>query len=318
MGARDRLRILIWHIHGSYLNSLARLDHDWYVPVTPERGPRYGGRGASFDLPAHMREVPAERVRDLDLDLVIYQAPENLTEDRERILSPAQRRLPGIYLEHNTPRPHPVETRHVVDDPDMLLVHVTHFNRLMWDSGRTPTLVIEHAVAIDPAARYTGERAEGVAVVNEIARRGRIAGYDLYQRAREQVPLTLAGMGSAALGGLGDVPYRELHGRLAPYRFLYSPMRYTSLPLAVIEAMHLGMPVVALATTELPSVIADGVSGYVSCDHERLIEDMRALLEDRALAARLGTTAREMALERFGMERFAGAWDAAFRLALGR
>jgi hypothetical protein len=318
MSAARRLQILIWHIHGSYLNSLARLDHDWYVPVTPERGPRYGGRGASFDLPANMREVPAERVRDLDLDLVIYQAPANLSEDRERILSPAQRRLPAIYLEHNTPRPHPVETRHVVDDPDMLLVHVTHFNQLMWDCGRTPTLVIEHAVAIDPLARYEGTLAEGIAVVNEIARRGRIAGYDLYQQARERLPITLAGMGSAELGGLGDVPYRELHRRMAPYRFLYSPMRYTSLPLAVVEAMSMGMPVVALATTELPTVIADGVNGFVSCDHERLLEHMQALLEDRALAARLGAAARETALARFGSERFASAWDAAFRLVLGR
>jgi Glycosyl transferases group 1 len=318
MSVKRRLGILIWHIHGSYLNSLARLDHDWYVPVTPERGPRYGGRGASFDLPANLREVPAERVRDLDLDLVIYQAPENLSEDRERILSPEQRRLPAIYLEHNTPRPHPVETRHSVDDPDMLLVHVTHYNRLMWDSGRTPTMVIEHAAAIDPLARYEGARPEGVAVINEIARRGRIAGYDLYREARERLPITLAGMGSAALGGLGDLPYRDLHRSIAAYRFLYSPMRYTSLPLAVVEAMLIGMPVVALATTELPSVIADGVNGFVSCDHGRLIEDMRALLEDRALAARLGAAARETALARFGIERFALAWDAAFRLALGR
>lgn len=66
-----RLKILIWHIHGSYLNTLARIDHDWYLPVTPDRGVGYGGRGASFDLPDSMREVPAERVRDLDLDLII-------------------------------------------------------------------------------------------------------------------------------------------------------------------------------------------------------------------------------------------------------
>lgn len=313
-----RLKILIWHIHGSYLNSLARLEHDWYVPFTPERGPRYGGRGASFDLPANMREVPAGQVRDLDLDLVIYQAPENLSDDRERILSPAQRRLPAIYLEHNAPRPHPVETRHIVDDPNMLLVHVTHYNRLMWDSGRTPTVVIEHSAAIDPAARYSGDRAMGVAVINEIARRGRIAGHDLFEQARRQLPINLAGMGSAELGGLGDVPYRQLHRRIAPYRFLYSPMRYTSLPLAVIEAMLMGMPVVALATTELPTVIADGISGFVSCDHGRLIENMRALLADRALAFRMGAAARELAQDRFGLERFASAWDAALSAALGR
>jgi hypothetical protein len=61
----------------------------------------------------------------------------------------------------------------------VLLIHVTHYNRLMWDNGRTPTVVIEHSVALDPAIRYSGERAQGITVINEIERRGRIAGYDL-------------------------------------------------------------------------------------------------------------------------------------------
>ena len=82
--------------------------------------------------------------------------------------------------------------------------------------------------------------------------RPRIAGYDLFLQARSKVPLDAVGMGTEAFGGLGDVPYRDLHRLTARYRFLFSPMRYTSLPLAVVEAMSIGMPVVALATTALP------------------------------------------------------------------
>src|SRR3712207_2610897 len=119
-------------------------------------------------------------------------------------------------------------------------------------------------------------------------KRPRIAGYDLFCRARAAVPLAAVGMGTDELGGLGDVPYRDLHRRIAAYRFLFSPMRYTSLPLAVVEAMTIGMPVVALATTELPTVVEDGVSGYVSADPEVLIDRMRQLGADRDLARRLG------------------------------
>ena len=75
-------------------------------------------------------------------------------------------------------------------------------------------------------------------------------------------------MRTEEFGGLGDIPYRDLHRLTARYRFLFSPMRYTSLPLAVIEAMTIGMPVVALATTALPDVIQDGVNGFVSQDPE--------------------------------------------------
>jgi hypothetical protein len=311
-----RLKILIWHIHGSYLNSLARIDHDWYVPVKPGRPQGYGGRGPTFDLPEYVREVPAEEVCNLKLDLVIHQTPQNYFEDQYEILSPEQRRLPKIYLEHNTPKPHASDTRHPIDDPEVLLVHVTHYNRLMWDNGRTPTIVIEHSVAIDPSIRYQGGLARGITVVNGMQKRPRIAGYDLFLQARQVIPLDAVGMETEQFGGLGDVPYRHLHRLVADYRFLFSPMRYTSLPLAVIEAMTIGMPVVALATTELPTVIENGHNGYISCDVDELIERMRHLLADPAEARRLGENARKVAQERFGLERFIRDWNAAFAQVL--
>ena len=310
-----RLKILIWHIHGSYLNTLARIDHDWYLPVKSARPEGYGGRGPTFDLPDYVREVPAEQVRDLQLDLIIYQTPKNYFEDQFQILSPQQHLLPKIYLEHNTPKPNAVDTRHPIDDPNVLLVHVTHYNRLMWDNGRTPTMVIEHSVAIDPSLRYNGQLERGITVVNGMQKRPRIAGYDIFLQAKRLLPLDAVGMETEVFGGLGDVPYRELHRLVANYRFLFSPIRYTSLPLAVIEAMTIGMPVVALATTELPTVIQNGETGFVSCNIDELVYSMRYLLANYEGACRIGANARAVARERFGLDRFIRDWNKAFELA---
>jgi hypothetical protein len=311
-----RLKILTWHIHGSYLNTLARIDHDWYLPVKPGRPEGYGGRGSTFDLPDYVREVAAGCVRDLDLDLIIYQTPKNYFEDQFEILGARQRLLPKIYLEHNTPKPNAVETRHQIDDPNVLLVHVTHYNQLMWDNGRTPTMVIEHSVAIDPEIRYRGYLERGITAVNGMQKRARIAGYDLFLQVQQTIPLDAVGMQTEEFGGLGDVPYRDLHRRVADYRFLFSPIRYTSLPLAVIEAMTIGMPVVALATTELPTVIEHGKTGYVSCNISELVGHMRRLLADQEEARRLGEQARSVARERFGLTRFIRDWNAAFALVM--
>jgi glycosyltransferase involved in cell wall biosynthesis len=311
-----RLKILIWHIHGSYLNTLARLDHDWYLPVKPDRSVGYSGRGPTFDLPDYVREVPAEEVRNLDLDLVIFQTPKNYLEDQYEILSPEQQRLPKIYLEHNTPRPHPTDTKHLIDDPNVLLVHVTHFNQLMWDNNRTPTVVIEHSVAIDPTATYQGQLERGITVINGMQKRPRIVGLDIFQKVREQIPLDCAGMETEELGGLGDIPYRHLHKRVAEYRFFFNPIRYTSLPLGVIEAMTIGMPIIALATTELPTVIENGKSGYISCNVDELVEHMRRLLADPIEAKHLGAHAKKVAQERFGLKRFIHDWNAAFARVL--
>jgi len=309
-----RLNILTWHIHGSYLNTLARIEHNWYLPIKSGRPEGYGGRGPTFDLPDYMCEVPAERVRDLKLDLVIYQSSKNYLEDQFELLTDEQRSLPKIYLEHNTPKPNAVDTRHPVDDPNVLLVHVTHYNRLMWDNGQTPTVVIEHSVAIDPSIRYKGRRESGITVVNGMQKRPRIAGYDILLHTQQKIPLDCVGMETEAFGGLGDIPYRDLHRLLADYRFLFSPIRYTSLPLAVIESMTIGMPIVALATTELPTVVLNGETGYVSCDIDTLIEHMRFLLSDYEEASRMGRNALAVAQQRFGLDRFINDWNRAFAL----
>jgi glycosyltransferase involved in cell wall biosynthesis len=123
-------------------------------------------------------------------------------------------------------------------------------------------------------------------------------------------------MQTEAFGGLGDVPYRDLHRLTARYRFLFSPMRYTSMPLAVVEAMTIGMPVVALATTALPDVIQDGVNGYVSQDPEILIARMRSLIADPALAREIGARGQQTARERFGLQRFAADWTSALHAAM--
>jgi len=302
------LRVLTWHVHGSYLYYLSHVEHELFIPVLPGDPAGYCGLPASFPWRGNVHEVPAPEVRQLQFDCVLFQSHKNYAEDRFAILSPEQRRLPSIFLEHDPPRGHPTDTRHPVDDPDVVLVHVTHFNALMWDSGRTPVRVIEHGV-VDPGIRYGGQRAAGAAVINNLPSRGRRLGLDLFRDAQRQVPLDLMGMDSEGLGGLGDVSHDRLLGRLAEYRFFFNPIRYTSLGLAVCEAMMVGLPIVGLATTETVTVVENGVSGYLDTDPQRLVEHMRRLLDRADEARELGAGARKTALRRFGMDRFVRDWE---------
>ena len=99
----------------------------------------------------------------------------------------------------------------------------------------------------------------------------------------------------------------------APPR-LPAPVRWTSLGLSLLEAMHLGMPVVALATTEAVEAVPAGGRGGLHA-RRRLAEAARALVADpdAARAARARPRAPH-ALERYGLERFLADWD---RLAGG-
>lgn len=142
------LRILTWHIYGSYLYYLTQANHEFYLPIKLLRPEGYGGRSGSFSWSDNVHDVPAEEVKNLQIDCILFQSRQNYLEDQYEILSESQRRLPRIYLEHDPPQEHPTNTRHLVNDPDVLLVHVTAFNQLMWDSDRTPTCVIEHGVMV--------------------------------------------------------------------------------------------------------------------------------------------------------------------------
>jgi glycosyltransferase involved in cell wall biosynthesis len=311
------LNILVWQIHGSYLNTLVQAPHRFYLPTKPGKPEGYGGRGPTYSWSPGTIEVPAEEVRDLELDLVVYQTMKNFFEDAREILTPEQRALPAIYLEHNTPQGRINELVHPVNDPGVLLVHVTHFNDLFWDCRETPTRVIDHAVMPStPEGGYTGELERGVSLVNDMPRRKRVVGGDVFARAREEVPLDLFGFNSKEVGGAGDLPQAEVHARMGSYRFYFNPIRYTSLPLSVLEAMEIGLPVVALATTELVTVLKDGENGFIDTNVENLIRRMRQLLDDPEQARRVGEAGRRTARERFGLERFVADWEAAFEETL--
>jgi hypothetical protein len=273
-------------------------------------------RSGTLPWGANVHDLPVERVRESEFDVVIFQSRAEWDTVQHEILSEAQRRLPRIYIEHDPPQEHPTDTRHWVADPNVLLVHVTHFNDLMWDSGPTPTQVIEHGVLLLSDARYSGHVPRGAVVVNNLPSRGRRLGLDVYREVERRVPLSLYGMDSKAIGGEGEVGNARLPEVLAAHRFFFNPIRYTSLGLAIVEAMMVGLPIVGLATTELVTVIRNGENGFIDTDVDALVDCMKELLADAALARRLGEAARASALERFGIDRFVADWqDALARVA---
>ncbi|SDG86525.1 glycosyltransferase [Pseudonocardia oroxyli] len=303
------MNILIWHVHGSWTTAFVQGWHRYLLPTLPERGPWGGGRPAAWDWPASAVEVPPERLAAEDVDLVVLQRPEEL-ELATRWLG---RRVPTVYVEHNAPRQGAATSRHpMADRDDLLLVHVTHFNALMWDSGDTPTTVVEHGV-LDPGLRYSGELARAGTCINEPLRRHRVVGTDLVAALAKEAPVDVFGMGAEALSlpgvhGRGDLPQGRMHGELARRRLYLHTARWTSLGLSLIEAMMLGMPVVVVGTTEAPERVP-AVAGVVSTDLRRLRRGVAELVADPAAAAAAGRAARAAALTRFGIARFLRDWD---------
>ncbi len=313
-----RLRVLSWHVHGSWQHAFVQGRHEYLLPTLPERGPWGLGR-ADRPWPPNAVEIPAGELRDADVDVVVLQRREEI-ELAERWLGrrPGED-VPAVYVQHNTPHRGAATTEHVLADRnDIPVVHVTEFNRLMWDCGEAPTTVIGHGI-VDPGLLYRGDLSRAVAVINEPVRRGRVAGADLLPALRAAAPIDVFGIRASQmrieagpdryeLVGGPDLPLDELHRAMARRRVYVHPARWTSLGLSLLEAMHLGMPVAVVAATEAASFPQE--VGVVSCDVARLTAGVRELIEDREQAVAAGKAAREYALSNFGLDGFLRRWDA--------
>ncbi|MBT2468623.1 glycosyltransferase family 4 protein [Streptomyces sp. ISL-66] len=312
------MNILLWHVHGSWTTAFVQGPHTYLVPVTPDRGPDGLGRARTFSWPESVREVTPAELADAAVDLVILQRPHE-AELAERWLGRRPGRdVPAVYLEHNAPDGAVPLTRHpCADRDDLTIVHVTHFNRLFWDSGRTRAEVIEHGI-VDPGHLYTGALPRAAVVVNEPIRRGRYTGTDLLPELSRAVPLDVFGMRTQGVGeqlGLSEdrcrayeLPQRDLHRAMAERRLYLHPVRWTSLGLSLLEAMHLGMPVVALAATEAVEAVPPG-TGILSTRPEVLARAALHYLNEPQAAAEDGARARQCALERYGLKRFLDDWE---------
>ncbi|RBP65441.1 glycosyl transferase family 1 [Brevibacterium sanguinis] len=320
------MRILLWHVHGSWTDAFVHGRHEYLLPTDAERSAWGLGRGGR-DWPDTAREVDIDMLTAADVDVVVLQRPEEIDEVRGRLDVDPGVDVPAVFVEHNTPRAHVPDTVHpLADRTDIPLAHVTHFNAVMWDNGRAPVTVIEHGIR-DPGPLYTGELDRLAFVANEPVRRRRVLGTDIVESIAEAVPVDVFGIGSEKLGDAapahlvrtgpdgtarlaphGDVPLADLHRRMARRRAYLHPVRWTSLGLSLLEAMHLGMPVIVLAATEaIRAVPAE--AGLLTTDPRAMVEEARRLVADPARARDMGAAARAHALERYGLPRFLRDWD---------
>lgn len=314
------MRILIWHVHGSWMRSFVSGRHEYLVPKTSARDADGAGvpQGVGWST-ANVVEVTPDQLRNAQVDVVVFQREREIELATRWLRRRPGQDVPAIYLEHNTPGGDVCRTTHPLADQERIpIVHVTHFNRLFWDCGSAPNDVIELGIP-DPGPLFTGTIPAAAVVINEPIRRWRATGTDLLRDFVDAVDLDVFGIkvhGLAEKLGRpkervrenGDLPQPDLHAAIGQRRVYIHPNRWTSIGMSLIESMMIGLPVVAVAATEAGETVPPE-AGVVSTRMDVLAESARAYVNDPELARSAGAAGRRIALGRFGIDRFLQDWD---------
>lgn len=112
------------------------------------------------------------------------------------------------------------------------------------------------------------------------------------------------------LGEVNDVP-----SVLAEADIYVQPSFQEGLPNSVLEAMAMGLPIVATRISGNEDVVAHEENGLLvpAGNAEALAEALRKLMDDPALAARMGRRSREIVEERFSLSAVMGRLLKAYR-----
>jgi glycosyltransferase involved in cell wall biosynthesis len=169
----------------------------------------------------------------------------------------------------------------------------------------------------DVAADLARARSAGAPTVGSMGRLEPQKGFDVLLRALPSLPGTravLVGDGgeraalerlAAELGLDGRVAFtgwsEDARAQLASFDVFVLPSRYEGFPLAVVEAMLAGRPVVASDVGSVREAVRDGATGLLvpPNDPGALAAAVGRLLADPGRAREMGRAGRRLALERY-------------------
>lgn len=272
------------------------------------------------DLLAHapMREaLPAEFLDKFDV-IVIMHKPEWIIDNWPVLKG---RRVIWRTIGQSTPS---IERRlaPMRDEGLQVVRYSSHENNIRENIGCDA--VIHFYKDEEEFGNYNGMNKQVITFAQNMLARGEFTHYDIFERTMVGLPAKVYGSKNEDLGEKwgGYQTYEDLRQVMRDNRvYFYTGTQPASYTLNFIESWMTGIPVVAIGekwgnsmkiagerTYAVPDLIENGVNGFVSDDlnYLRMVTEM--LLNDHALAKKIGATGRQSAIAYFGKNVIKSKW----------
>lgn len=214
--------------------------------------------------------------------------------------------------------------RHALERADRVIVLGKNWQRVIEDfAPAAQTVVVQNAVDVSPQAHdlppddrrciFVGDLSpqKGVDDLLEAAARDlqdaelRIIGAGSQNRHHELDARITAFGARGRIKLLGAIPQHQVQAELRQAALFVLPSYGEGLPVAMLEAMAAGVPVVVSNVGAIPEVVRDGREGFLiqPGDRSALVDRCRRLLRDQSLRRDMGRHARKRICRQFGLDR---------------
>ena len=195
-------------------------------------------------------------------------------------------------------------------------------------AGSLDRASLAHQLGLDPEARWIVNPAR---LVVEKGQRGLIAGFAEAMSANPDLQLVIAGKGplhddlrhAAAQAGArivltGELPPAQLGALMRHAQFGILPSLSEGAPVALVEMMLAGLPIIASAVGGIPDLIVEGATGLLiePGNPTAIAKAITRIANDAQLAARCGAAARELAEKIYRSDEIAAAVGAVYSQAI--
>ena len=307
--SNKKYRILTMPTHERYETQLCKTGHEFFsLNIDGQKQWNID----QCDIPSNYHILPRNDLCSyLNYDFILSQSKFGQFQIFQQVNQSLN--LPVISLEHTLPL-HGIQPESNIKQMRKMLgnvnVFISEFSQKEWDI-EVDSHVIHHGIDTNAFTDLKLHRQDHIlSVANDFIKRDYCLNFSGWQRVTSDLKRVVIGNTE----GLSEAAKttEELINGYNQCAVFFNSSTLSPIPTSLLEAMSCGCAVVSTATCMIPTIIKNGVNGFISNDENELRGFLKLLLEDEKKRAELGQAARQTIVDLFSEDKFITQWNKLF------
>jgi len=304
--SKKKLNILGHPTHEGFETLLDKTGHNFFM-LTGEGIKPWDFHTKPLPPNHYLLQKPQPMPNGTEIDLLLAQERNG---GLQRMLELKQRSyIPVLEITHTMPPPginDKLLNKISEIKPDKR-VFITEFSKNAW-GGSDKDRVIYHGLDPNEFTGWSGlSFNNGIMVCNHLQSRDVFCGWTEFQEVAREVPIMLVGENPGISKSAESTA--DLIKKLANSRYYLNTSKWSPIPLSLVEAAMIGLPIITTSHQEIAKFFVHEENCLIANTAEEMIKAARRLMVDDSLCERLGSAARQMALQHFHIDRFIKEWN---------